>query len=948
MVALHTSSEENLSSCETGSDAKSTSKEYQHLPKTDGLMQGVAKEPFIEHGNLKHMSPSNVEEVGSSLSQKNVVWLHPNDLEKLQSKHSQKSSAEQWPSYLSVGMMVYQLGSSKLVTEEHFGLNPIQMKAFGKNMEDAPVRFCSSNQIASSPFKKASFQVKLHKSSTEVSSSPLLLDKKILEEKLLETIRQQPLIQKQKIYIAYSKHLSLVVTLNERTFSAPLSRGQKKIPSQFYKGYVDENTDMQINVAPGVSNIQLIENVHLTNPSPVISLRLDESDEADFEEEDDDEDSFSFSEDACCGSLMFFDENPFKEVEQSPNEKYPDGMPLVLSEVEVKKKLHEKLINEELTLKKEIKLSFAGKTLIASIHDVLYREKGRDMSLKAREKDARVSLCFRTRPRNMGGIHLDQKLSEEGILITKGFLFLKEGSSCEFEVAYKFPQRNASSSPQSYIDMSEFKKAIRNLRGKESWFVKGGWTRLNLSSGTFFFRLENVSAGASQAQDCSKCFLSIGEETDLSLSVSKSNGITLVDKSQVHDLEAITIKVNCVEKRKGFPFFGGDDDSRLQVISQKNLDKVFKVFQKDKVFFGQKLVKTIEDDLKVTLRVGTMKFEDQDLKPEFSLLGRITDQTRVQFVSTDPKKVSIYTPAEEINLKDINERLKGEFGIGGLAKQFGEITRRVVLSRSPKSIFRDYGTKPPKGILLYGPPGTGKTLLARQLGKLLSCTEDRTTMLDSTEIFSKWVGESEENVRNLFKPALTEWKRYKKGEIPHAPLHLIIMDEVDSFLKGRNDGNDPHTAKATNAFLAQIDGLGEMENLLFVGISNRKDMLDPAVLRPGRLEIQLEVGMPNSAARKEIFEIHCKKFKEKKLLKEDVDFNQLVELSKDFSGADIEGVVKEACSFAQKRSEELLISGFEESDIRKDPRCLICMKDLEEAIKKKKPEEDMSYLRLYT
>lgn len=237
-------------------------------------------------------------------------------------------------------------------------------------------------------------------------------------------------------------------------------------------------------------------------------------------------------------------------------------------------------------------------------------------------------------------------------------------------------------------------------------------------------------------------------------------------------------------------------------------------------------------------------------------------------------------------------------GIGGLDKEFADIFRRAFASRIfPPSVVQKLGIQHVKGILLYGPPGTGKTLMARQIGKMLNGKEPK--IVSGPEILNKYVGASEENIRNLFKDAETEYKA--RGD--ESDLHIIIFDEFDAICRARGSRNDGTGVGDTvvNQLLAKIDGVESLNNILIIGMTNRKELIDEALLRPGRLEVHMEISLPDEAGRIQIFRIHTAKMRANNYMAEDVSLEELASLTKNYSGAEIEGVVKTATSYAFSR-----------------------------------------------
>mgnify|MGYP006412141913 CR=1 FL=1 len=253
----------------------------------------------------------------------------------------------------------------------------------------------------------------------------------------------------------------------------------------------------------------------------------------------------------------------------------------------------------------------------------------------------------------------------------------------------------------------------------------------------------------------------------------------------------------------------------------------------------------------------------------------------------------------------VNTQLfRGEFnfekmGIGGLDKQFAEIFRRAFASRVfPASVVHKLGISHVKGMLLYGPPGTGKTLIARQIAKMLNGKEPK--LVHGPEILNKYVGQSEENVRALFAEAEAEMK--ERGD--DSDLHVIIMDEMDAICRSRGSRSDGTGVgdSVVNQLLSKIDGVHQLNNILLIGMTNRKDMIDDALLRPGRLEVHIEIGLPDTKGRLQILKIHTQSMREAGYLATDVSLDQLAVKARNYSGAEIEGLVKAASSYALNRN----------------------------------------------
>ena len=214
--------------------------------------------------------------------------------------------------------------------------------------------------------------------------------------------------------------------------------------------------------------------------------------------------------------------------------------------------------------------------------------------------------------------------------------------------------------------------------------------------------------------------------------------------------------------------------------------------------------------------------------------------------------------------------------IGGLHEVKQRLREAVEWPLKNPKVFKRLGIRPPKGILLYGPPGTGKTLLAKAVA-----TESEANFLSikGPEIFSKWVGESEKAIREIFKKA--------KQTAPS----IIFLDEIDAIAPKRGSYEGTRvTETVVNQLLTSIDGLEEMNDVVIIAATNRPDIIDPSLLRPGRFDELILVAPPDKEARKEIFKIHTRNMP----LADDVDLDELADLTDGYVGADIEGICREA------------------------------------------------------
>ena len=237
--------------------------------------------------------------------------------------------------------------------------------------------------------------------------------------------------------------------------------------------------------------------------------------------------------------------------------------------------------------------------------------------------------------------------------------------------------------------------------------------------------------------------------------------------------------------------------------------------------------------------------------------------------------------------------------VGGLDQAQARLKEGVELPLKDPDAFRRLGIRPAKGFLLYGPPGTGKTLLAKAVARE---AEANFIATKSSDLLSKWYGESEQQIARLFQRARQV-----------APC-VIFIDELDSLVPARGGGmGEPQvTERVVNTILAEMDGLEELQAVIVIGATNRPNLVDPALLRPGRFDELVYVGVPDQAGRRRILSIQTGKMP----LASDVDLDRVAARTDRFTGADLEDVVRRAGLVALRRSlqsEQVTMADFDEA-----------------------------------
>jgi transitional endoplasmic reticulum ATPase len=325
-------------------------------------------------------------------------------------------------------------------------------------------------------------------------------------------------------------------------------------------------------------------------------------------------------------------------------------------------------------------------------------------------------------------------------------------------------------------------------------------------------------------------------------------------------------------------------------------------------FVGADLAALIKESAMNVLRknLSKIKLDDDTIPPE--VLEKLVVK---QSDFMDALKVVRPSAMREVLVETPNVNWEDVGGLNSVKEDLKEAVEWPL--KYPDSFVR-MGIRPSRGILLYGPPGTGKTLLAKAVAKE---SEANFIQIKGPSLLSMWVGKSEEGVRKIFERARQV-----------SPC-IIFFDEIDSLAGKRGmDQGTKVTERVLNQLLAEMDGLEDLNEILIIGATNRPDMLDPAILRPGRFDKILLVNAPEEKGRKNILEIHTKKMP----LDKDVNLGNLAKEAEGFSGADLEALVREAGMVALRESKEAKI---------------VKKKHFEEAMKKVKPSITKSLIETY-
>ena len=259
-------------------------------------------------------------------------------------------------------------------------------------------------------------------------------------------------------------------------------------------------------------------------------------------------------------------------------------------------------------------------------------------------------------------------------------------------------------------------------------------------------------------------------------------------------------------------------------------------------------------------------------------------------VSAKPKGIVQVLPDTDIVIKEdaVDEEEQGDIqtisyeDIGGLGDQLQKVREMIELPLKHPILFRRLGIDPPRGVLLHGPPGTGKTLIAKAVA---SETNAHFTSINGPEIISKYYGESEKQLREIFEEAAA-----------NTPA-IIFIDELDSIAPKREDVSGEVERRVVAQLLTLLDGMQGRDNVVVIGATNRQDAIDPALRRPGRFDREIEIGVPDKNGRAEIIGIHTRGMP----ISDDFDVEWLLDNTNGFVGADISALVRESAMKALRR-----------------------------------------------
>lgn len=367
----------------------------------------------------------------------------------------------------------------------------------------------------------------------------------------------------------------------------------------------------------------------------------------------------------------------------------------------------------------------------------------------------------------------------------------------------------------------------------------------------------------------------INSNTKIKFQTLIDENINLIKNNKIKTIEKIILNVTTENRIKSFH----------QIKSSTIINRIKKIYSDKTLYVSDVLDIYYDINTLLKLKISFIKLKNTT-KSDVKYRAKIYSNTVFEFEIDPTEMLTIDTNPPLI--QDFSTQYKIiEDKTAGLAPILKDTLMTIYMSYGQyRSQFIESGLDNIRGMIFHGPPGTGKTSVAKSIADFFGVNGKRLIIVKGPEIFNKYVGESEKNIRQLFEPARNAYKLYGVN----SDLYMILIDEMDSIMPTRSSSTTSAVRNTiVNQFLAEIDGINKLPNVLIIGTTNKLDLIDPAVMRSGRLGLHIKFDNPNQSTRAEIFKIYLQKHNTVKLSTQQLD--KLAKLTDGFTGADIKSSV---------------------------------------------------------
>lgn len=470
----------------------------------------------------------------------------------------------------------------------------------------------------------------------------------------------------------------------------------------------------------------------------------------------------------------------------------------------------------------------------------------------------------------------------------------------------------------NWIDVSEVGEKIREridlFSANTKFFLEYKGYLLNLE----VFAIDHVNLVDRDAVNMKHWELS--KDTRIFINLKSGIDLNLIPDMKTHSLKKMSVYVSIKKTQKGI---------ELTEVDMEDLKQAIRDFLPKERCLNQIFTVDLGNDLLIDVKVKDMAFKSSRYNGTiYPHLGKVTSDTELA-IEYDNYQIWMNNKPKMIRFKNGDARQTLEnAGLTGLPEKIVEAFELIAIPLGElREIAKKMGIKSPNGLLLYGAPGTGKTTFANALGELLDVPKTNIVKVKHANILSKWVGETEKNIKALFDNA----HNHKDQRF------IVIFDEIESLCEKRSKSTSSPRTSLVNTLLEEMSSAQDLDNLIVIGTTNQLDRIDEAFLRPGRFSEKVEFPLPDTTGRRKILEYYIKDLQEEDVIEDNIDLDRFAAITKDFSGDHLKGLVKKASKLRLRKLAKLKLTM---EQVEKHPDRKITNDDFLEAYNSIKPNVD--------